>query len=401
MSFYIEDHRFNQNDTLSLIFVCLAFLWAPLNVWYLPIDSAARIPFALLAYGFALERRPIFRNAITIPTKIYTFIAIYMVLNGLFMGSAEMYPKAGNWLIVCHIIGPLLALFIITSCAMKDFDKTVKILSYGLICYCIMAIINSSLDEKGRLNAEINANEMAINGAVLTGLVIMQVLRGSMQKWKLSIIALPLILIVLTGSRMAFGMIFMMIAVAIFINTDFSKSSTVILTVILMGLAIWGIDYILSSTLLGERLLHTTQDAENIKLQSTGTILDYYGDRGFQYYYSWPYFLDNPIFGIGFHKWQMYSPSGHFCHSEFMVQYLECGLIAFIPWLLFWYRIIQPLNFVRKLTDGGEKTTIIFLITILAALLYAATVLWSYNIYCVFIIYALAIAYPRNLGYEE
>lgn len=401
MPYYIEDNRFNQNDTLSLLFVCLAFLWAPLNVWYLPIDSAARIPFFLLIYGIALERRALFRTSITMPTKLYSFIAVYMVLNGFFAGSAEMFPKAGNWLIVCHIIGPFVALLLITTCARKDFNKTISILTYGLILYCLMGIHNSTLDEKGRLNAEINANEMAINGAILTGLIILQVLRGVMHKWKLSFILLPLVLIILTGSRMAFGMIFIMIVVAILINTDFSKSSTVILAVILMGLAIWGIDYILSNTLLGERLLHTTQDAENIKLQSTGTILDYYGDRGFQYYYSWPYFLDNPIFGIGFHKWQMYSPSGHVCHSEFMVQYLEGGLISFIPWLMFWYYLCKPLNFVRKYIDGIEKTTVILLLTILAALLYAATVLWSYNIYCVFIIYALAIAYPRNLGYEE
>ena len=367
-------------------------------MWYLNLDGAGRIPFFLLVLLLVCNSRDVMQFAFVSPSKIYFAIGIYMVFNGILMGSASTYSHGGLWIIITHILGPVFSMLIVICCSRKDFDTTTAILSWGLMLYCVLSIINSRMNA-GRLNSEINANEMAMYGAITIMLFLYRYIRGSIKKYSVILLSIPILLVILTGSRMGFLMVALIIGMTIIIKVNFSKPRTILKAIAFFIIAYFVIDFIVQNTLLGERLLNTTKDSDSMSALKTGTILDYYGDRGFQYYYSWQYFKDNPIYGIGFHKWLNYSPTGHVCHSEFMVQYVECGLLAFIPWLFFWYLLFKPLHIVKKRAHGMNGEMVILLICSLVLLLYADTVLWSYNIYCVFIIYAIAISYPRNLGY--
>lgn len=391
--------KLNTSDKLGLISVCLCFLWRPLNAWYVSVDGAGRLPFFLMLFIFICNFREIWRYSFVKPSIIYTLLGIYMVANGLIKGSPSVYPQSGMWIMVTHIMGPIIAMLIIVACARKDFISTARMLSIGTLLFCILSVLNSSMNE-GRLNSEINANEMAMYGAVTTSLYAIRYICGS-SKFTFSLVVIPVALVILTGSRMGFAMIALILVTVVVVKADLKRPSTILKAIILLVLGFFAVEYIMHNTLLGERLLNTAENSDNMQMLRTGTVLDYYGDRGFQYYYSWPFFLDNPIWGIGFHKWMLYSPTGHVCHSEFMVQYVECGLAAFIPWCIFWFCLFKPLRFIRKHSSGKIRNLSLLIIATLISLLYADTVLWSYNMYCVFIVYALAISFPRTLKINE
>lgn len=388
--------EFNIKQKFTLLAVIFRLIWSPLQVWYIHADGAGMLSFYLLLAAFIVSFREIKITAWSKPLTIYAILAVYMMLNGLLMGSAEMYPKGGDWIIVTHLLTPIMSMMIIANCASNDFDKTAKWMAYGLTIYCLLCLRNSAMDDQGRLNAEINANEIALSAAIGYGLYLLLYLRQTISTKLLLLAIIPAFLIVLTGSRMGLAMIALMSFSMAALKFDFKNATNLvgalILTVLLVGVSV----YILDNTVIGERMMGTTTDHEELKFE-TGTILDYYGDRGFQYYFSWPVFLEHPIFGVGFHQWRKYSPTGHVCHSEYMVQYVECGFVAFLLFLAFWYQMMKNLNYYRKITQEDEKKTVQFLIVILVSIIYSNSVLWSYNMICVFTIYALAYAYPNTL----
>lgn len=383
-------------DKIAIIAVIFRVLWPPLQVWYIHADGAGILSFYILLVAFVVNINEIINTALYKPLTIYIILAVYMILNGLLMGSAEMYPKGGDWIIITHLITPILSMMIIANCAIKNFDGTVKWIAYGLTIYCILCMINSAMDDRGRLNAEINANEIALSAAICYGLYLLLYLRQAISTIPLLLAIIPALIIVLTGSRMGLAMIALMSFAFAALKIDLKNATNLLGTLVLIGSLVGISIFIMDNTIIGERMMGTTTDHENMTLE-TGTILDYYGDRGFQYYFSWPVFLEHPLFGVGFHQWQRYSPTGHVCHSEYMVQYVECGLVAFLLFLSFWYFLMKDLNYYRKILQGDEKNTILFLIVILVAIIYSNSVLWSYNMICVFTIYALAYAYPNSL----
>ena len=55
-------------------------------------------------------------------------------------------------------------------------------------------------------------------------------------------------------------------------------------------------------------------------------------------------FLAPNIFGIGMNNWVIYNPLDTICHSEYLVLYLENGLVAFIPYAIFIYLLMHSLR---------------------------------------------------------
>lgn len=388
--------NFSTNEIVGLLAIALAVLWSPMSIWYLHMDGSARIPLFIFCLSFILLYKEFRKYAIKKIVSLYIFVAIYMVINGLLNDSGLTYDKDGNYLMITNILEPVLTMMITIVLAHKNFSKTLKWLAWILLAYCILCLSNSGYDDRERLNAEINANEIAINCAICFGLLLMQYIRNRGKKSWLPIVfaILPVYTIMMTGSRMSLGMIGIIVLFAWYTKFKDIPSKSIVF-IIVLGLALACIGYyILGHTMIGERMMETT-DTERLPI-STGTLLDNYGDRGLQYYFSWPYFLENPICGIGFHKWILYSPTGNICHSEYMVQYVECGLLAFIPYMIFLFSLLRLAALKFHIRLGRDKmVTSAILTALMLAVIFSNSVLWSYNIHAVFIVYGIVFAYSN------
>jgi len=389
--------RLSLLNLLGLYSVVFSVLWPPLCVWIFGFDAAGRISFLLLFVFLCVNWKEIRKWSLLPPVILYSFITVYMIVNGLVMNSAVTFPRDGNWMVFSLLLKPIMVMLIVVQCARKCFDQTLLVLMRGLFIYCILALVYSSFNDTGRLNSELDANEMALHGAIAVGSILLLQMRGKLNRYHLFFaIIIPVLLVVLTGSRMGFAMIVIMLFGSLLLKFDHSKIGAKILFVFVFVLFFLSVYYVLNNTLLGERMLSTTEQHENMNVE-TGTFFDFLGDRGYQYYFSWHLFLKHPIFGIGFHKWIVFNPLNHVCHSEFLVQYLECGLVSFIPWCFFWLIMTKQLFRIRKQTIGKKKIVSNLILFVLSAMLFADLVLWSYNQICVFVMYAIAIAYPKTI----
>ena len=333
------------------------------------------------------------------PVKLYVFVAFYMLLNGLVKGSAAAYEKDGLYLMCTNILEPVLTMMITVVLARRNFNRTVRILSIVLLLYCLICLHNAGYDESERLNVGLNANEIAIHCAICMGLLLLQFSQKKrMKSWLFVVVSLlPLYVILETGSRMALTMVIIAVLFVWLSKIDFKKPKHFLGSLIAASVIVLIGSYILNNTMIGERMMSTSEQGNEL-IFATGTFLDNFGDRGWPYYFSWPYFLQNPITGIGFHRWILYSPAELVFHSEYLVQYVECGLLSFIPYMVFLFWLLKMIY--RKTKSSvvpTEKAMSMTLHGILLSIFFSNLVLWSYSMHVVFIVYGLIFSYSKNV----
>lgn len=386
---FIKRGKYNSTDWFVALAVFVTIIWRPLVAWILPFDSAGRVPFLLLGLAFVVYFKRLIRTVFSFPLSLYCILAVYLFVNGALKGGADNYEQDGMYLMFCAVFQSPVIMLIVASLAKKDFDGTIDWLKAALFVYPLLSIFFADIDGEGRLNGGINANEIALTTAIFTVLQLLKFVRNkcSLQAAVITLL-IPIFVIIRTGSRMGLAMVTVIILATILIKMKKRSFKSFALTGIALALFFIGFASVMSNSIIGKRMIGTTSQTEK-NLLTTGTILDKFGDRGFQYFYSFPYFLDSPVTGIGLGNWIKYSPNGLVCHSEYMVQYVENGLLAFIPYMIFFLAIIRRIRKSRKSDDQIKRKSASLLYAAMLTIAFSNSVLWSYNQYCIFIIYAL------------
>ena len=384
---------FSAIDWFVAISVTLTLIWKPLSIWILGFDAAGRVPFLMLAISLILYAKRILRTSFRFPLALYCLVAVYMFVNGYLQQGYRTYPSDGIYLMFCAALQAPAVMLLIAAGAKKDFDATVDYLILALYTYVLLALFCSGLTHVNRLELEINANEIALYTAILCILMLLKFFRRRLSFLALVLLlVIPFFVIIETGSRMALAMVAFVLIAAIFIVQNIRNVKSLAVSLLLIGTLVLGMSYIMSNTLMGERIRGTTTQTEKNKSVGTSTMLDKFGDRGLQYFYSWPYFLQNPVFGIGFNNWIVYNPLKLVCHSEYMVQYVENGLVAFIPYMIFFIGLMRRTLTGRKHKDPKWRQSASILFAALLAIAFSNSVLWSHDQFCVFAVYALSFA---------
>lgn len=392
----MKNSKFKINLTLAIII--LDIIWTPLQTVLFQVDSAGRVVSVLTIFAVFLNASDINKLCFRKPMSYYLLLAPYMFINGLVNNSQLLYDTGFKGVFVMFntiFMATMVMLLTVVLCH-RNFNKTLNCISIAILLYCLMCVFSGSmtqyLDEGERLESVVNINEVALMLAVAFSFVLIQYLRGQIILTVFIIISAFLLVVnVLTGSRMGFGMTSIIIVVSILLLRNKRSVSSTVVTVLLLVIGYFLLNFVMDNTYVGERMMETSTQIEN-NTYASGTIFDKYGDRGIQYYLSWPFFLQHPIFGIGFHQWIKYSPTGHISHSEFMVQYLECGLVAFVLYLLFFIGITSKLRRNWKYLGSIDLKTAKVLYATMLAIAFGNTVLWTYNCRGIFAIYGLAFA---------
>lgn len=391
-------------DYVGLYVVILFILYSPLSNWILHFDMAWRIPFAISIVTFVALFKSIIPIVSRTPFRFYVIVAFFQFFNGIFKESYLNYSGNGVYLIAIHLFLPILTFLLTVNAARRNFDFTLKTITFCLFLYSILCCICSGLFVNGRTSSSINANEIALYSAIDVGLFFLCYIRRTMKGYALFLVLIPITTVVITASRM--GIIMSMIVVIgtwiLHIFTSHKSVIQIVTNFIFLLCIVAGLIFIICYSEVGERLKTTTEQAEQIKME-TGTVLDYYGDRGGQYYFSWPYFKEHPITGLGISNWGgKYNPTGMVCHSEYLVQYLEGGIVSFTLYLIFWIGLLKfVINRIKQRENNRLRQSAIIIMLILISIIFANSVLWTYDMHCVFVIYALALSMPSSkYGYK-
>lgn len=373
--------------TLLAIVVC----WIPISRFLLGFDHNGRIALIiilLLLFRFFFGIQSI---AAKKPMVYLLLLNVFIVINSAFKGLAGYIP--GTFVFASTMVCPLVFMWVVTLMAEGDFDKTLKCLFVIFYLYTVLvfAFDSVSANHQDRFGDVINSNTIAIN--VLFAIIFASLLYLRKQMsflLYLGLLILPVYVEVITASRMgviAMGIIFMavyLLSVGLTFRSFF--------LFIVVGAVLWfGFNYLLENTMVGERLLMTQEQSESFSMSyGNGGILDKIGDRGAQYYLSWPTFLRNPLTGIGFGNWRLVNPLGYVCHSQYMVLYVENGVIAFILYILavVWY-IKNLIRFVRNRAVVVSRKTPVFFLVVIIVMMMINVVFWSYDAYGYYAVFAL------------
>lgn len=389
----MANKKLTITDCYALFALSMQFILQILFAYVLKIDAAGRLSMFLLFSAFFFKIVEDGRSVIKAPILIYCFIGIYLFINGIVQLGYLTYEVSPVLQMFRKTITPPVFLILCSIMLQSKEKETIKVLFYTmclyLAAYCLFKF-------KG-FPSEINQNSAAL---VLIADVIL-LCYGRMTKLfgpGLFVAATVMFLAetIVIGSRMGLATVFYLYMVFALLKRLRTKDaiSIIIFVLSIIVLTVF-IVLALNFTRVGERMMDTTEQVERFT-ESTGTVFDKFGDRGIQYYYSWPYFIKNPIFGIGLNNWILYNPVDTVCHSEYLVQYMENGLVAFIPYVLFLYLLMHSLRREYRKRAGGSRTALKFVYLSMFGILFCNSVIWTNDQYAVFIVYALCFALSRQ-----
>lgn len=376
---------------LALLTIFIVPLWAPINKWIIRIDGAGRVPLFMLLITMLLlgdkTQSVLFKR----PVLYYLCFAIFVFINGILKQSYLTFEDASIYLIFYWLFTPIMYMVIIAVALKMSFSVTLKWLTLSFFVYCLLCCFWGTMQDTGRLGGDINSNSMALYGVFCFFCLLLQYICNYRSFFSLLLFSLvPVLLIVFTGSRTAF----VILLIVAFLSVPFFYKKGDIKTFLMIfgatvSIVIGGL-YVINHTVLGERLMTSTTQMEDHSF-ATGTILDKFGDRGIQYYLSWPYFKQHPFGGLGLNNWRRVSGQPYVFHSEWLVQYCENGLCGLFLYLLFYISLLHRMTVSQKF-DGAREVKIRGVVKyILYSIFLLNFVSWTYDSYCVFAFYAVAV----------
>lgn len=286
----------------------------------------------------------------TTPVNTYMVWMLYVVIKNLLLGY-------GEWTSPIQMMSAIIPSSFVVVASLygyqRDEDKTINACLIAIYIFISFALISlgggvSGGSEAERLGTDtLNANSIGIRAGLAFIFVISKYLRRRIGiLYMIALLILPLVIIILSGSRTGFGIMVITLVVFLFrknhnVTSIFSKITFVLLFVIVF-------QYIINNFEIGARILGTTHQSEDLEYLQTGTKWDLLGDRGYLYYIAIPHISANFWFGIGSNNFLSTVPGALWVlHSEYLIQLLECGIFATIMYYYVYIWIYKHTNKIK------------------------------------------------------
>lgn len=367
-------NRFKEIFLLSIVFILI--IWEPFQIFVLKMDGAGRIPLTLSIIGIILSfpRSNIFSK----PIIYYLLWFIFVFFNSLNKGIDHFEYFISFF---SAIFLPFAMLIISTKLSKGQTIKIslVYVIIAALYVYISFAYFYEGRNDSERLGDMLNANAVGMrSGFIILFAIILYAMKKINLLYLILLLPFPLFVSIATGSRTTAVVSFFFLISLLFINLRSKiRLRTLIINFIILFAIFQFATYVLYDTYVGDRLLMSSLQVKGTEFQ-TGTILDNFGDRGFQYYESWPIILKNPLTGIGLKNYLDYTITNHIFHSEYLTQLCENGLIGFILYYSFFIWILKGLIKIRPQNDVMKRSKYILVSGVLGILILSFATRVSY-----------------------
>lgn len=243
-----------------------------------------------------------------------------------------------------------------------DGEKTIRAFYWSLGVWLVIAVMDVGITIGHRMTGkDVIAVEFGRYAALMAiaGIYLSMIRRESLGCVFIRI-AFPLLIIILSQSRNAFGMIVIMLIgyyYSIVMKAKISLKS-VVPFFIFMTILILGIKTVVDASSFGERIkteIEYTESEIRGEDYSTGTVFDYVGGERMIYYIKgWEIFTEHPIVGIGLRNYQYYVNGIYPMHVEYMVHLAEGGIVAFILWISFLFSLFMIIK--KSNMESSERS---------------------------------------------
>lgn len=389
-------------NALLLSVIAFEILYPLFSVWNLPHSLMVYLRFAVsvlsLLYVLASDYKLVFSK----PAVFYTLWAGYVFIRNLLFGY-------GVWQSPVQMFLGFVPSYITFLVCLYSFPKNEgRLLSYIVAVLYVFVIfgfisggthsLTGGIEDEDRLGGElINANALGIRASLIAFCLTALLLRSKISIFVyVSLMVLPGLVILMSGSRTAFIILFFVLMVFVF-RKNGKRQSGWIWNVLLLIAGFFAMYYILYNTSMGERLLGSINQAEEYGMY-TGTIWDVFGDRGYQYYVSIPVIADHFLLGIGMCNFIDVVPGANMVlHSEYLIQLLECGFIAFVLYFSLYVSITRALLLRRTHGSNETQNTTRLCLFFMIALLFTCFV----TRVCYYGMYSCCLAYMAYYGFRK
>lgn len=313
------------------------FIYSILILCHLPlslltgIDEGHRLLYIMdvAVFVYLLSSHKLFKNLVREKISLlWLGLMAYHTVNSFF----HQVPYDGGYVMMfLTMFNTYLMMMLSAYCCLLDRNKFLMYLMIGFTLFLAITLKVTSMGEMKRLEGSINATQIGQTAGCAMFVAILSYFSMGWKTSKLVLFSiLPFWLALMAGSRNGLLLFFFALATLLLAKSliNFQLKN---LIWILVGFVIFyfAADYILNNTVVGERMLTTSDQAEDFGLE-TGTFLDVFGDRGVYYFFGWQLFKRSPVFGIGLWNFRYLSPLTFNAplHSEYMVHLCEGGLVG-------------------------------------------------------------------------
>lgn len=385
-------HKYN------LFFLFISIIWQPMQLFLLHVDAAGRttLILSLIAVFFNIPLLNKYKNVILSPSFIcWTLLVVYSFANSMNKGFEEEH--GAFYFTRVNFISPYIFLLVATIELAENHIRFLKVMVIGFLSYFMIGIPHLEVGRENRIEVQALGNIFALQAATAIFIACVLVCYQKLNKIVLfSLVVLALYIVIVSGARKALGASAILI-VGWLLATNSSFSIKSVLRIVIFGIAIyWGITYLLEHTVLGDRMIETEENVENIVFTSNekinSIILFAVGDRGSMYMTGYELFLNNKWTGIGIGNYQVASFSELRLHSEYMVQLCENGLVGMgLFFLTYFLMLKQMIARIRR----KDKYVIMGFFGFLT-LMFLNITTWTYSLDFAMIIYALSFNFSYN-----
>lgn len=380
---------------IEYFYIILVLIWHPFQVFVFNIDAAGRsiTAFTLIVVLVMIYKKRFFNSTLKKPLSIWGIWILYSLLNIAINGYGYDIPA---FAFLTNLIVPYIIMVTISSIRKKDQKILVNVLIFAMyLSLLIILVFDGTKGSNGRLGDTINSNTIGIMAVTLLMFIYLKHFNKDLAFWKLILMSIiPVLTIILTGSRTAFGGLILLLLTHIIVSRTKNLERNLYKISIMAMFLIFSILYVLQNTGLGERLMSTTDQGEEIKLDTGNVFFDNFGDRGYFYYYGWLLFKENPVLGIGQGNFQFFNEAELVQHSEYMAELTELGAIGFSIFIFFFFSILRSLYKIKIVSNKIKPFQIYAAFIIIVLIMMTAIPL--YKKYYLFAIIGLVIAYINN-----
>lgn len=378
----------------EFFYLLIIIIWKPLLFYVLKFDAAGRTItiLMLLVIGILMIKKVFFINFLKKPLAIWGVWVLYVAFNNLILGNGfgEEYPTSS---FLTMISAPLITMVTINAIPQNNKNELLNILILAFFINILLFFIyDLDANENKRVGSIMNSNEIAFMALVLLMIIYLKYAYRNFSFVILILLSiLPVITILLAGSRNAFFGLVMLVFTHIIVNRSKNMNYNIVKYSLAVLVFFISIIFVIENTLLGERLISTANQTKGTSIETDNKLLNMFGDRGHFYSEGWQVLMQHPFMGVGLRKFFLYNENSFAQHTEYMAQLSELGIIGFFLFFIFYFYIIKGLLRIRHFSQNRKYFEIHFAYIIMILVMISA--MYMYNKSFMFTILGIVISY--------
>lgn len=372
--------RLSNLSLLNYIFIAVMFLWSSLQS-FTAFDGAGRIPIILtfiVFIGNLGQRIDFLRPPFLYHVFWFLYVIILYFIFGLEEDSLPFYFFAG--IFECVVLS-----YVAYKEFLKDGERVLNYIIWILSIRTLIILTSGSLNEdSGRMHF-FGGNGFALTMVPFSFIAFLKFIRKEMRlPILLALLSVIIYVPVVCATRKAFAGIAIVLVFVILSYLDF-RSIKSFGAILLMVMAILGGRFLLNNSVLGERFENESVAGKSL-VKEENFFTDFVGDRTDQYVLGWRLFQEHPFTGVGLNNFSRVTGYPYQLHTEYMVQFAECGIIGVFFFFLYYTKLFRSAIYVYR---KRERHVGALMIGFICAELFICFTAWMYVSGPMFVCYGI------------